>query len=133
LFKFRAQMPQAADSSTPNIDSEASTSSRTPDAMLVRAFLFELPSVTTILATGNWQRLHAEIHHEALYLYAMTLASLRINNIQFDVDDALEHLFRNPDLLDRVVRQRAFTNMSYTSMECLPSRHVERGVFDLAL
>jgi hypothetical protein len=56
-----------------------------------------------------------------------------IINFQFDVDDAVEHLFRHPDLLDRVVRQRAFTDMSYTSMECLPSRHVERGVFDDAL
>ena len=101
--------------------------------MLVRAFLFELPIVTRILATSNWQRLHAEIQHEALYLYAMTLASLRINNVQFDVDDALEHLFRNPDLLDRVVRQRAFTDMSYSSMECFPLRHVEREVFDEAL
>ena len=125
-------MPQAADSSTPNIDSEALTSSRTPDAMLVRAFLFELPIVTRILATSDWQRLHAEIQHGALYLYALTLANLRINNFQFDVDDALEHLFRNPDLLDRVVRQRAATDMSYSSMECLPSRHVERGVFDEA-
>ena len=86
-----------------------------------------------MLASSNWQRLHAEILHEGLFLYAMTLASLRINNFQLDVDNALEHLFRHPDLLDRVVRQRAFTGMSYSSMECLPPRHVERGVFDEAL
>lgn len=100
---------------------------RVPDVLLVRDFLIELPAVIEICSVGDWQRLHADISHEGLYLYALSLVSLKLNGFAFDVLDALSHLLRNSELLDRVVRQRLGADRAYSSSECLPALHVVRA------